>query len=151
MPSITKLVVASALAGMALAAPTPRQPAKRGFTVNQKIAKPYQAPAVQLRKVYQKYNVAVPEDVAKAASGDGSVAATPEQGDVEYLSPVEIGGQTVNLDFDTGSADLYVVSRAELTIPTLTGIVGSSLPSCRDRSNPATSCMTRPSRTRRNN
>lgn len=106
MPSITKLVTASALAGAVLAAPAPRYPVKRGFTINQKIAKPYQAPAVQLRKVYQKYNVAVPEDVAKAAQGDGSVAATPEDGDVEYLSPVEIGGQTVNLDFDTGSADL---------------------------------------------
>lgn len=106
MPSFTKLIAASALAGAVLAAPTPRQPVKRGFSVNQKIAKPYQAPAVQLRKVYQKYNVAVPEDVAKAAQGDGSVAAIPEEGDVEYLSPVEIGGQTVNLDFDTGSADL---------------------------------------------
>lgn len=32
----------------------------------------------------------------------------PEQGDIEYLSPVTIGGQTLNLDFDSGSADLWV-------------------------------------------
>lgn len=37
---------------------------------------------------------------------DGSVVATPQNGDVEYTCPVDIGGQTLNLDFDTGSADL---------------------------------------------
>lgn len=42
------------------------------------------------------------------AAGVGQVAATPEQGDVEYLSPVNIGGQTLNLDFDSGSSDLWV-------------------------------------------
>ncbi|OAA67099.1 extracellular aspartic proteinase [Niveomyces insectorum RCEF 264] len=38
----------------------------------------------------------------------GSVANTPTAGDVEYLAPVTIGGQTLNLDFDTGSSDLWV-------------------------------------------
>jgi aspergillopepsin I len=37
---------------------------------------------------------------------DGSVTATPAAQDVEYTCPVSIGGQTLNLDFDTGSADL---------------------------------------------
>ncbi|KAK2592356.1 hypothetical protein QQS21_009936 [Conoideocrella luteorostrata] len=40
----------------------------------------------------------------------GTVAANPEKNDVEYISPVQIGGQTVNLDFDTGSSDLWVFS-----------------------------------------
>lgn len=44
----------------------------------------------------------------RGASGVGLVPATPEQGDLEYLSPVTIGGQTLNLDFDTGSSDLWV-------------------------------------------
>ena len=37
------------------------------------------------------------------------VAAVPEPNAAEYLSPVTIGGQTVTLDFDTGSSDLYVL------------------------------------------
>nr|POE50048.1 putative aspergillopepsin a-like aspartic endopeptidase [Quercus suber] len=38
--------------------------------------------------------------------GISEVNATPESGDREYLAPVSIGGQTFDLDFDTGSADL---------------------------------------------
>ncbi|OTB03878.1 hypothetical protein M426DRAFT_12171 [Hypoxylon sp. CI-4A] len=43
-----------------------------------------------------------------AANGTGLVTNTPEANDVEYLSPVTIGGQTINLDFDSGSSDLWV-------------------------------------------
>ncbi|XXG95222.1 hypothetical protein Hte_001482 [Hypoxylon texense] len=45
---------------------------------------------------------------AAATNGTGSVTATPEANDVEYLAPVTIGGQTLNLDFDSGSSDLWV-------------------------------------------
>lgn len=38
----------------------------------------------------------------------GAVSATSVQGDVEFVSPVTIGGQTITMDFDTGSADMYV-------------------------------------------
>ncbi|PQE22514.1 eukaryotic aspartyl protease protein [Rutstroemia sp. NJR-2017a BVV2] len=56
--------------------------------------------------------------VAAAASGSGNgtgagtgiVAATPEQGDVEYLSVIDIGGQKMTMDFDSGSSDLWVFS-----------------------------------------
>jgi len=41
-------------------------------------------------------------------AGTGKVTATPEQGDTEFLSPVNIGGQTMNMDFDSGSSDLWV-------------------------------------------
>ncbi|KAG9237773.1 putative aspergillopepsin A-like aspartic endopeptidase [Amylocarpus encephaloides] len=41
-------------------------------------------------------------------TGTGKVTATPVQGDVEYLSPVNIGGQVINMDFDSGSSDLWV-------------------------------------------
>lgn len=37
---------------------------------------------------------------------DGEVEAVPEDNESEYLSPVTVGGQKLNLNFDTGSADL---------------------------------------------
>lgn len=44
---------------------------------------------------------------AGGGGGDnGEVNAHPEENESEYLSPVSIGGQKLNLNFDTGSADL---------------------------------------------
>ncbi|APA12701.1 aspartyl protease [Sclerotinia sclerotiorum 1980 UF-70] len=54
--------------------------------------------------------------VAAAASGSGTagttglVVAMPETGDTEYLSQINIGGQTMTMDFDSGSSDLWVFS-----------------------------------------
>jgi hypothetical protein len=50
----------------------------------------------------------VPTSTATASpqNENGEVSATPEENESEYLSPVSINGQTLNLDFDTGSADL---------------------------------------------
>ena len=49
----------------------------------------------------------VSEKLAVAGgSGSGSVTATPKVHNSEYLCPVTIGGQTLNLQFDTGSSDL---------------------------------------------
>jgi hypothetical protein len=36
----------------------------------------------------------------------GTVAANPGENAALFLSPVDIGGQTLNLDFDSGSSDL---------------------------------------------
>ncbi|KAI9649977.1 hypothetical protein NHQ30_002566 [Ciborinia camelliae] len=52
---------------------------------------------------------------AAAASGGGGartgiVAAIPESGDTEYLSKVNIGGQDIMMDFDSGSSDLWCFS-----------------------------------------
>lgn len=90
---------------------------------------------IALEKAYLKYNVAVPVDVSSAVSrvreevmaelaginllpkykrdnGTGTAVTTPEEYDVEYLTPVEIGNpaQTLMLDIDTGSSDLWVYS-----------------------------------------
>ncbi|KAK4188853.1 penicillopepsin [Podospora australis] len=43
-------------------------------------------------------------------TSSGIVAARPESGDIEFLSPITIGGQTITVDFDSGSADLWVFS-----------------------------------------
>lgn len=37
---------------------------------------------------------------------EGTVTATSVQGDREFLSPVTIGGQTITMNFDTGSSDM---------------------------------------------
>ena len=108
MPSLSAVLVAGALASIALAAPTPQVTTKKGFSVTGSIAKPLPAYPVRLANVYQKYGKPVPDNIAAAAAAatSGSVQAVPEESDVAYLSEVNIGGQTLNLDFDTGSADL---------------------------------------------
>jgi aspergillopepsin I len=103
MPSLFSSL--SALSIVSLAAASPIRRAKQAFTVHQDVAKPFTPGPVQMWKTYQKYGVAPPPNVLAAAT-DGTVTATPEQYDAEYLCPVTIGGQTLNLDFDTGSADL---------------------------------------------
>lgn len=71
---------------------------------------------IAMMKAYNKYaatGASAPADVVNAAAAavqSGSVTATPEQYDSSYLCPVTVGGKTLNLDFDTGSADLWVFS-----------------------------------------
>ena len=43
-------------------------------------------------------------------SEEGEVTATPEENESQYLAPVKIGGQSLNINLDTGSADLWVYS-----------------------------------------
>lgn len=98
----------AALALVALTDASPIEPRGLAFTVLQTIAKPFikSGPAA-MAATYEKFHKQAPADVsAAAANNDGTVTATPEQYDSEYLCPVSIGGQTLNLDFDTGSSDL---------------------------------------------
>ncbi|KAJ5101927.1 hypothetical protein NUU61_004149 [Penicillium alfredii] len=103
-----------ALAGLsAIASAAPTTPARQGFTVNQVSKTLTKSKTVNLPGIYanaiSKYGGTVPSSV-RAAAASGSAVTTPEDNDIEYLTPVKIGGSTLNLDFDTGSADLWVFS-----------------------------------------
>ncbi|EGX94542.1 endothiapepsin precursor [Cordyceps militaris CM01] len=74
-----------------------------------------------LARAYNKYGIPVSESLKNAAQttsqahakrAQGTAVANSDQGDLEYLVQVAIGtpAQNLNLDFDTGSADLWVFS-----------------------------------------
>lgn len=76
-------------------------------------------PPQELRDAATKQLNAITSGAAASTSGNpgvgggtksGSVVASPMLHNQEYLCPVTIGGQTLNLDVDTGSADLYAFS-----------------------------------------
>ncbi|KAK1998083.1 eukaryotic aspartyl protease [Colletotrichum falcatum] len=119
--------VSALTAGLALASTAAALPAgtqqEKGFTVQQVRNPRYvRSGPLALAKAYRKYKAPLPEDLAKVVANitaatvvqrsTGSVSANPQQYDVEYLSPVQIGtpAQTLHLDFDTGSSDLWVFS-----------------------------------------
>lgn len=90
-----------------------------GFTVHQ-VRNPsfVKNGAVALARAYRKFGKPLPEGlsstmaVRRRQEEQGSAETTPEPQDTEYLTPVAVGtpAQTLNLDFDTGSSDLWVFS-----------------------------------------
>ena len=68
--------------------------------------------AGEMRKSMFRHMLSVIHETNTSVLGGnmwGTVSATPPSGyDYEYLSPVKVGtpAQTINMDFDTGSADL---------------------------------------------
>lgn len=110
MRFIHELSTAAAFSTLIAAVPFPLEPrqAKAAFIVEQNVAKPFilSGPA-QMAQVYAKYGKPMPEMIKlAAANNDGTVITSPTEYDSQYLTPVSIGGQTLNLDFDTGSSDL---------------------------------------------
>lgn len=82
-----------------------------------------------LIKAYRKYGITLPASLASfkpqdkktrqrraaaSANETGSAVTLPVEGDAEWLTPVQIGSppKTFQMDFDTGSSDLWVYSAA---------------------------------------
>ncbi|KAI0124190.1 secreted aspartic proteinase precursor [Xylariales sp. AK1849] len=129
MVSSNSVLLTAGLAAVASAAPTASLAGHRkagGFTAPQVRANGYvkHGPSA-MAKALLKFGKTVPDDLAatiqafktsrrsmKLKRSNGSVVTTPEQYDTEYLTEVSIGtpAQTLNLDFDSGSSDLWVFS-----------------------------------------
>ncbi|KAI4271168.1 MAG: hypothetical protein LQ337_006203 [Flavoplaca oasis] len=106
------LATTSTLFVFVATSPVNLQPRAGNFIVHQTVPKPFKksGPA-EILSTYGKYNASAPENVVNAAyANDGIVLADPTRYDIEYLSPVTIGGQTLTVNFDTGSSDFWVYS-----------------------------------------
>jgi hypothetical protein len=127
MRSFSQILVLATATLVPFASAAPVEEKGQTFSVKQVRNSGYQkSGAFALARVYRKYGKPVPEGLASwiqqlQANGTdantrrrstGSAVTTPEDYDTEYLTPVSIGtpAQTLNLDFDTGSADLWVFS-----------------------------------------
>lgn len=115
--SLTSLLCASlTMATIVTGAPTTSS--KKHFSVEQvKNTKFIRNGSLALAKAYNKYGVPLPPALEATISGlsrrgEGSATTSPVEGDSEWLTPVQIGSpaQTLTLDFDTGSSDLWVFS-----------------------------------------
>ncbi|WPG99461.1 Hypothetical protein R9X50_00227500 [Acrodontium crateriforme] len=112
MPSFMTSAALVAGATLSMAAPTERTP--KTFRLNQVSAGKYhKSGPIALLNTYNRYSKHIgpaPAHVVKAAQDaqEGSVAANPQAEDEAYVCPVTAGSSQLNLDFDTGSADLWV-------------------------------------------
>lgn len=122
----TICLVVALFASSVVSSPTPKENQKRSFKVERVPQSNYipDGPAA-LRKAYRKFGIVanditfdaldfkplnlasskVPEPQQDDDSENGAVGNTPVDNDVEYLSPVTIGGQKFMMNFDTGSSD----------------------------------------------
>ncbi|KAG6986741.1 aspergillopepsin A-like aspartic endopeptidase [Physcia stellaris] len=119
MAPLTTILLLALTILSATAAPAPLS--ARSFTINRRHTGRYRTrngPA-EFARAYRKYGWSVPPGLQNSTlsatnratapdNQEGSTQATAGEADSEFLSPVQIGGQTLMLDFDTGSADLWV-------------------------------------------
>lgn len=99
----------AAIVATAFAAPNSTVGTPTGFSVQQASAgQVYLNGPEQVARTFAKFNRHPPTNILAAAKSvqSGNVTATPEQYDESYLCPVDVGGKTLMLDFDTGSSDL---------------------------------------------
>lgn len=101
-----------ALAGAALAAPTANAVGNKHYSVPAAHNPAFvRNGTAAMLKAYAKYHLTPTREMPSTFNDalrkrqDGSAPADPSGG-VEYLLPVTVGGEQLNLDLDTGSADL---------------------------------------------
>jgi hypothetical protein len=106
------LFIAALFAALVLSTPTPTVQ-KRSFkhVVRRSINRRHPASGPNaMVKAYRKYGFqllgAKANTTAPSAQESGTVAAVPEPNAAEYLSTISVGGQSLTMDFDTGSSDL---------------------------------------------
>ncbi|KAF1995606.1 acid protease [Amniculicola lignicola CBS 123094] len=115
MPSISSCITAL-VAFLAIVDASPVELQKRRFSLNQVHRKfVLRNGAEQRAKTLRKYGHKVPANILKAARlaapTNGTAPAVPvDEYDSLYLTPVLLGNTTVQLDIDTGSADLWTFS-----------------------------------------
>jgi aspergillopepsin I len=122
VPQPTFIALTAVLAGLTSSSPVKTKIGS--FSVSQVANSNFKAHGpIQLAKTLAKYGAAMPDGLARTLANletarsidirdSGSAQAVPENYDIQYLTPVQIGTppQTLNLDFDSGSSDLWVFS-----------------------------------------
>jgi aspergillopepsin I len=118
LPS-TKMISLTTVLALAVAA-------QAAPTAEKRVANTFSIPAIHntqhvrngtaaMLKAYKKFGLKptqqfsdsfINEITASRKRQDGTATASPDPNNVEYLVPVTIGGENLNLDFDSGSADL---------------------------------------------
>ncbi|KAF4446567.1 putative endothiapepsin precursor [Fusarium austroafricanum] len=108
-------LITSGLASFTLVAGLPTVSSPNEHSVQQVRNPVYKRSGIAaLSKIYRKYHIDLPEHLANSAlarrDGTGAVANRPIDDDAEWLTPVQIGNppRTFQMDFDTGSSDLWV-------------------------------------------
>ncbi|ORY68966.1 aspartic peptidase domain-containing protein [Pseudomassariella vexata] len=119
-PPSSSIIFAAGLTGLAVAAPSSPFHKMGSFSIPQVRNAGYvRHGPTALARAYMKFGAAMPDslfqilaDFKISKRDTGSAAATPEQYDIQYLTPVSLGTppQILNLDFDSGSSDLWVFS-----------------------------------------
>lgn len=76
----------------------------KSFTLHQRSRSSVKSGPAPVLSMYHKFNKRAPENVQNAAAvRNGAVIASPSKFDQQFLTPITIGGQTLDLQLDTGS------------------------------------------------